>query len=31
MWFVGHGFSDVSIVAKGNTKPDMKIVKGNRT
>ena len=26
MWFVGHDFSDASIVAKENTKPDMEIV-----
>jgi len=26
MWFVGHDFSDASIAAKENTKPDMEIV-----
>lgn len=26
MWFVGHGFSDRSLVSQGNTKPDMEIV-----
>ncbi|QCE12620.1 saccharopine dehydrogenase [Vigna unguiculata] len=26
MWFVGHGFSDRTIAAQGNTKPDMEIV-----
>ncbi|KAA8547946.1 hypothetical protein F0562_004375 [Nyssa sinensis] len=26
MWFVGHGFSDCSLVSKGNMKPDMEII-----
>lgn len=26
MWFVGHGFSDRTIAAQGNTKPNMEIV-----
>jgi len=26
LWFVGHGLCDRNIAAKGNTKPDMKIV-----
>ncbi|KAG4958709.1 hypothetical protein AAZX31_13G044900 [Glycine max] len=26
MWFVGHGFSNESLAAQGNTKPDMEII-----
>lgn len=26
MWFVGHGFSDISLISQGNSKPDMEIV-----
>ncbi|KAK7316318.1 hypothetical protein VNO77_35268 [Canavalia gladiata] len=26
MWFIGHGFSNESLAAEGNTKPDMEIV-----
>lgn len=26
MWFIGHGFSDSSLVSQGNAKPDMEII-----
>ncbi|KAF3444821.1 hypothetical protein FNV43_RR14514 [Rhamnella rubrinervis] len=26
MWFIGHGFSDISLISQGNSKPDMEIV-----
>ncbi|XP_077223712.1 saccharopine dehydrogenase [Tasmannia lanceolata] len=26
MWFVGHGYSDISLASKGNKKPDMEII-----
>lgn len=26
MWFVGHGYSDTSLVSQGNRKPDMEII-----
>jgi len=31
MWFVGHDFSDASIVVKENTKPYGDCNKGNET